>query len=539
MRRLLIIFLAGVIPAAPLAAQDTPIRDLLAAERHPDIRWPDIRDVAPDLRRLYAARGWTPLWFDGETATLSARAMVKVLGEAGVRGLDPEDYQATSLRAELARRHDPGPFIRDRADLALSVAAARFALALRRGRIDPESVHATFRLPVEPFDLAATVDSLSRSSQPNGILRRLEPSVLHYWLLIAALVRYQQLARDSADYILPPLPRRLEPGQGYAGVSTLRRLLRLLRDDQDSTLPPTPDSVYTGTLVEAVRRFQIRHGLTPDGVIGDSTRVRLQRPFDARIRQIELTLERSRWMPRHYSAPPLFVNVPAFRLYAFTGMQSNENTLLRMDIVVGKAFKSETPLFAANLEYLVFSPYWDVPPEIAAEEVRPEAEKDPEYLARNRYELVHNGDVVPPWPENIDAIGDGIRVRQTPGPHNALGGVKFVMPNDFQVYLHDTPTKDLFDRSRRDASHGCIRVSDPVALARFLLRDQPGWTEEKIREAMNAGEPVRVNLRTPVPVFIVYATAIARENGDVYFYPDVYGHDAALTRALAGGYPYR
>jgi len=539
MRRLLLLLLAGAIPAGSLTAQDTPIRDLLVAERHPDIRWPDIRDVAPELRRLYAARGWAPLWFAGDTATAAARAMVKVLGEAGVRGLDPEDYQATSLRAELARRHDPGPFIRDRADLALSVATARFALALRRGRIDPESVHATFKLPVEPFDLAATVDSLALTSQPNEILRRLEPSVLHYWLLIAALVRYQQLARDSADYILPPLPRRLEPGQAYAGVSTLRRLLRLLRDDPDSVSPPSPDSVYGGTLVEAVRRFQIRHGLTPDGVIGDSTRVRLERPFDGRIRQIELTLERARWMPRHYSAPPLVVNVPAFQLYALTGMQSSEESLLSMNIVVGKAFKSETPLFAANMEYLVFSPSWDVPPDIAENEIKPDALKDPEYLARNRYELVRNWEVVPPWHENIVAINEGIRVRQTPGPHNALGEVKFVMPNDYQVYLHDTPTKALFGQSRRDASHGCIRVSEPVALARFLLRDQPGWTEERIREAMSTGVPQRVNLSRPIPVFIVYATAIARENGDVYFYPDVYGHDAALVRALAGGYPYR
>ena len=539
MRRFLVVLLAGFLTVGPLAAQDSPIHDLLVAERHPDIRWSDIRDVAPDLTRLYMARNWAPLWFDQEVPTPSGRAMVRVLGEAGVRGLDPEDYQATSLRAEMARRHDPGQFIRDRVDLALSVATARFALALRRGRINPESVHATFKLPIEPFDLAATVDSLAHSSQPNDILQRLEPTVLHYWLLIAALVRYQQLARDSAEFILPPLPRRLEPGEAYAGVSTLRRLLRLLRDDPDSMPPPSPDSVYSGALVEAVRRFQIRHGLTPDGIIGDSTRVRLERPFDARIRQLELTLERSRWMPRHYSAPPLFVNVPAFRLYAFSGMQSTEASVLRMNIVVGKAFKSQTPLFAANMEYLVFSPAWDVPSAIAENEIKPDALKDPEYLARNRYELVRNGDVVPPWPENIAAINDGIRVRQTPGPHNALGGVKFVLPNDFQVYLHDTPTKALFDRSRRDASHGCIRVSDPMGLARFLLRDQPEWTDEKIRQAMNGGEPVRVDLRTPVPVFIVYATAIARENGDAYFYPDVYRHDAALQRVLAGGYPYR
>ena len=539
MRPPLVLLLCGLAAAPPVAAQDSPIRELLATEQDPDIRWPDIRDVAPDLTRLYAGRNWTPLWFEGEAPTPSALAMVRILGEAGVRGLYPGDYDAYLLGAELPRWQDPGPFIRDRMDLAISVAVARFTLALRRGRVSPESVHATLKLPIEPFDLAATVDSLARSSQPNDILRRLEPSFLHYWLLIAALVRYQQLARDSAQFVLPPMPRRLEAGAPYAGVSTLRRLLRLLGDDRDSTTPPVPDSVYTGTLVAAVQKFQLRHGLTPDGVIGDSTRGRLEHPFDARIRQITLTLERFRWMPRHYSAPPLFVNVPAFRLYAFTGMQSTEASLLRMNIVVGQAFKSETPLFAANMEYLIFSPAWDVPPAIARNEIKPDALDDPEYLTRNRYELVRDGEAVPPWPENIAAIGQGVRVRQTPGPHNALGGVKFVMPNDFQVYLHDTPTKSLFDRTRRDASHGCIRVGDPFTLARFLLRDRPEWTDEAIREAMTSGEPRRVNLTTPIPVFVVYATAIARESGEVYFYPDLYGHDAALEVALAGGYPYR
>ena len=539
MRHLLALSLCGLTAAAPLAAQDSPIRELLAAEQHPDLRWPDISDVAAELTRLYAARNWTPLWFDGTTPTPAARPMVQVLEEAGVRGLDPEDYQATSLRAEMTRRHDPGPFIRDRDDLALSVAAARFAFALRRGRINPESVHATLKLPVEPFDLAATVDSLARSTQPNDILRHLEPSFLHYWLLIAALVRYQQLARDSAQFVLPPMPRRLEPGTPYAGASTLRRLLRLLGDDRDSTPPPAPDSVYTGALVAAVQKFQLRHGLTPDGVIGDTTRAQLEHPFDPRIRQIALTLERMRWMPRHYSAPPLFVNVPAFRLYAFTGMQSTEGSLLRMNVVVGAAFKSETPLFAANMEYLVFSPSWDVPPTVAENEIKPDAIKNPAYLSRNRYELVRDGEVIPPWPENIAAISHGVRVRQTPGPHNALGGVKFVMPNDFQVYLHDTPTKAFFERTRRDASHGCIRVGDPFALARFLLRDRPDWTDERIREAMTAGEPLKVTLRTPIPVFIVYETVLARENGEVYFYPDIYGLDAALETALARGYPYR
>jgi murein L,D-transpeptidase YcbB/YkuD len=538
-RLLLLLLLAGAAPAAPFAAQDTPIRDLLVAQRHPDIRWPDIRDVAAELTRLYAARNWTPLWFDGYAPTPSARAMVKVLSEAGVRGLDPADYDLALLHAELNRRRDPGPFIRDRADLALSVAAARFALALRRGRVSPDAVHATYRLPVEGFDLAATVDSLAGTRQPNDLLQRLEPSFLHYWLLVAALVRYQQLARDSMQFILPPMPRRLEAGAAYEGAGTLRRLLRLLGDDRDTLPAQQADSVYDHRLVVAVQRFQMRHGLTPDGVIGDSTRVRLQHPFDARIRQLVLSLERWRWMPRRYTAPPIFVNVPEFRLYALSGPQSTESSVLRMDVVVGQAFKAETPLFAANMEYLIFSPAWDVPATIAENEIKPDAKKDPAYLARNRYELVRDGEVVPPWPENIAAINHGVRVRQTPGPHNALGGVKFVMPNDYQVYLHDTPAKSVFGQARRDASHGCIRVSDPVALARFLLRDQPEWGEEKIREAMSSGEPVRVTLRTPVPVLLIYATATARENGDVYFLPDIYGLDAALERTLAEGYPYR
>lgn len=539
MRWIPLLLVASLLPAGKLPAQDSPLSDLLAASRHPDLRWPDISDVGPELTRLYAGRGWAPLWFDDQTPTAAARAMAQALSEAAVRGLDPGDYDAGWLKDEMERWGDHGPYFRDRTDLALSVAAARFALALRRGRVRPEAVHATYRLPKDSFDLAATVDSLARSAEPNAILRRLEPSFLHYWLLIAALVRYQQYARDSNGYALPPLPSRLRPGDAYAGAGDLRRLLRLLRDDRDTTPRAEPDTLYDHGLVVAIQRFQLRHGLTPDGIIGDSTRVQLEQPFDARIRQIGLTLERWRWMPRHYRAPPIFVNVPEFRLHALSGPQSFESTVLRMNVVVGAAFKTETPLFAANMEYLIFSPAWDVPPSIAAGEIRPDAERDPEYLARNRYELVRNGEVIPPWPENIAAINQGVRVRQAPGSHNALGQVKFVMPNDFQVYLHDTPSKALFEQARRDASHGCIRVGAPFELARFLLRDQPEWTDEAIRAAMASEEPRRVNLRQPVPVFIVYATAVARENGEVYFHRDLYGHDAALQLALAGGYPYR
>jgi len=529
----------GGSPVVRGTTQQLELEALVTSGRHPNLRWPDFSDVRADLDRVYGGRAWQPLWFAGDTLTTSARALVRVLAEAGNRGLDSADYDAGWLTAELNRPVASGDStLIARVDVAISIAAARFALALRRGRVSPEAVHATFKLPMDSFAVDSTVIQLAGSVRPNDLLSSLEPQLLHYYLLMAELGRYRQLARDSAPVVLPPMPRRLRPGGAYAGLPTLRRLLRLLGDERDSLPIPILDTSYTGPLVDAVKRFQLRQGFAPDGVIGDSTRSRMQHPFDQPIRQMELTLERFRWMPRRFSAPPIIVNIPAFRLYAFSGMQSDESSLLRMSVVVGQAFKTETPVFAANMTYLIFAPYWDVTPTIAVKEIKPEAVKDPQYLDRNHYELVRGTEILAPWPENIARIGKGVRLRQTPGPHNALGGVKFVLPNDYQVYMHDTPSKSLFGRSRRDASHGCIRLEDPLALARLVLRDQPEWTEERIKEAMKSDQTLRVDLTHSIPVFVVYGTAIARQNGEVYFYSDIYGHDRALDRLLKRGYPY-
>lgn len=542
----LILLLGAVVLFGPQSG--TPVRsgteaqllELVTSGRHPNLRWPDFSDVSADLDRIYSGRDWRPLWFVDDTMTGPGRALVRVLAEAGNRGLDPGDYDTGWLIAEANRPLASGDTTRTaRLEVALSVAAARFSLALRRGRVSPASVHATFKLPMDSFSVDSTLLQLAGSDRPNEVLTALEPQLLHYYLLIGAVVRYRQLARDSALVSLPPMPRRLRPGDPYRGLPTVRRLLRLLGDDRDSLTPPLLDTLYTGSVVDAVKRFQARQGFTADGVIGDSTRARMQHPFEQRIRQMELTLERFRWMPRHFSAPPIFVNIPAFRLYAFSGKQDDEASLLRMNVVVGTAFKTQTPVFAANMTYLIFSPYWDVPPTIALSEVKPAALKNPQWLDQNHMELVRGDQILAPYPENIELIGRGVRVRQTPGPHNALGGVKFLLPNDYQVYLHDTPSRSLFERSRRDASHGCIRLGDPMALARLVLRDQPEWTEQRIRAAMKTDISERVDLTHPIPVFIVYGTAIARENGDVYFYSDIYGHDRALDRLLKKGYPYK
>ena len=526
--------------ASPRAAPPAAVlQELVGTAHHPDLRWSDFSDVQPDLTRLYEERGWTSLWFAGDTLTRQARGLVRVLQEATIRGLDPSDYDAEWLASYAGQTGPSDSAVAAKVELGLSVAATRYVRALRFGRISPEAVHATFRLPRDSLDVPGTVAALAQSDVPNAILRSLEPPFIHYWLVMAALTRYRELTRDSFLVNLPPIPRRLRPGQPYGGVPMLRRLLRVLGDYRDTLPPPILDTLYSGEVVEGVKRFQMRQGFTPDGIMGDSTLARLDNPFQQRIRQMELTLERWRWMPRRFSAPPIIVNIPAFRLYAFSSLDLDEETMLGMNVVVGTAFKTETPVFASALEYLTFSPYWDVTPTIARKEIKPAAVKKPEFLTRNRYELVEQGEVVPPWPENIARIGQGVRVRQQPGAHNALGLVKFIMPNDFQVYLHDTPARAMFERTRRDASHGCIRVGDPFALARFLLRDQPEWTVERIMAAMTAGEPTTVRFQSPVPVYITYASAVARPSGEVFFYPDIYGHDRTLDRLLQKGYPYR
>jgi murein L,D-transpeptidase YcbB/YkuD len=260
-----------------------------------------------------------------------------------------------------------------------------------------------------------------------------------------------------------------------------------------------------------------------------------------RVTQIEVTLERWRWLPHQFVTAPIIVNIPAFRLYALSPTGDREADMLRMDVVVGSAYSHRTPVFSDALEYIVFSPYWDVPPSITRAELLPLLRRNPYALAANHYEIVNAaGTVLRPSAAAVRAVSAGsARIRQLPGGGNALGMVKFMFPNEFNIYLHDTPVQAAFQRSRRDISHGCIRVADPTALAQLLLRDVPGWDSTAIVTAMHQSTPTRVDLPRPVAVHILYATAMAREDGTVLFYDDIYGLDAELKRQLARGYPYR
>ncbi len=288
-----------------------------------------------------------------------------------------------------------------------------------------------------------------------------------------------------------------------------------------------------------MRAFQARHGLEPDGALGKATFRALTTPLSTRVYQIELSLERMRWLPSQLDSPPIIVNIPQFRLFAFRTTQDSASDILQMDVIVGQAFKARrTPVFAADMKYVVLNPYWDVPRSILVNELLPDIERDPSWLETHDYEMVRgesdNATVMAATRENVSLLKQGsCGSGRSRGRTNALGRVKFMFPNRHNVYLHDTPAQSLFLQSRRAFSHGCIRASDPVELLRHVMRDDPSWTAARQEAAFASNRPVRVALRQPIRVFILYGTALATEAGSVLFFEDIYQQDAPLLARLA------
>jgi L,D-transpeptidase YcbB len=290
-----------------------------------------------------------------------------------------------------------------------------------------------------------------------------------------------------------------------------------------------------------VKKFQGRHGLDADGVIGAGTIKALNVSLADRIRQIELSMERMRWLPTLSDRPNVFVNVALFRLWATDPATGDEP--LRMNVVVGKSLDHRTPIFVEQMEYVIFRPYWNPPRGITVKEIIPHLRRDPGYFDREQLEIVASGaDDAPalsPTPDNVSRVlGGSLFIRQKPGPRNSLGLAKFIFPNSEDVYMHGTPATALFARTRRDLSHGCIRLEDPAKFAEWVLRDQPEWTRERIDKAMQGERPTRVNLKDKLTVVIFYATVHVNSEDEAFFVEDIYGHDKALDAALAQGYPY-
>ena len=502
----------------------------------------DRPSAAGTLRALYESRQYAPLWQRSGRPTRQAREFIQLLLDARAYGLRPSDYDADAASSRmqelLVARDVPEARLAD-FDLRLSDSTLRFVRHLHYGRVDPRTCGFELYRPRTDLDEAAVIRRLASARRPDSVLETVEPPFNHYRLLKVALAKYRRLASEPGLTELPRLKSgSIRPGERYPGGTPLRRLLISLGDLNDDTVGPPDAEILDEALVAALRSFQRRHGLSDDGVLGRRTFAALTVPLERRVRQIELTLERWRWL-RPFDAPPIVVNLPAFRLYAFRTAQDRESDMLKMDVIVGQSYpETQTPVFLAEMKYVVFRPYWDVPDSIVEREMLPAMRVNPRFLEENHLELIRGrGDdsqVVPPAPDSIEALAAGeLHLRQRPGPDNALGAIKFVLPNYHSVYLHSTPTGHLFGETRRDFSHGCIRVSDPAGLAAQVLRGaQGGWTEEKIREAMNGPPNQRVDLPRPVPVIVLYETAIATESGQTLFFEDIYGHDQRLEELL-------
>ena len=533
------------VPQSLSPAAQGLLRTLVQAGELRELRWPDFSDYRGHLAKFYEANGYALRWVREMRATQQAQEVIRLFQEADGKGLSAEDYDGPRWQGRLAKlkpaTQQPDELDAVRFDVALTVSLMRYISDLHIGKVNPKRFHFEIDVTERKYDLPKFLqEHVVDAADVSSVLAQVEPPYPGYQRTIRALKTYLQLARDDDGETLPGAKKPVEPGEVYPGVPRLTRFLRRVGDLPADAVVDAGRSVYAAPLVDAVRNFQQRHGLAADGRIDARTLAELNVSLNRRVRQMQLTLERWRWMPNEYQHGPIVANIPEFRLRAY---DQHFKIGTMMKVVVGQAYRHDTPVFIGSMRYVIFRPYWEVPPSIAAHEILPAIERNPAYLTKENLEFVDaRQNHVPSesiTPEMLELIRKGqLFVRQKPGPKNSLGLIKFMFPNEFDVYMHDTPATELFAKSRRDFSHGCIRLEKPADLAAWVLRDNPGWTPERIRAAMNGEKTEQVNLTHAIPVLILYATVIVPEDGVVHFYDDIYGHDAALERALERGYPY-
>jgi murein L,D-transpeptidase YcbB/YkuD len=477
--------------------------------------------------------------------TAQAQQLISVLLKAEQKGLAAEDYDGPRWGDRLAKLKPAAvqPLEPDalRFDVALTVCVMRYVSDLHIGKVNPKHFDFDFDIEAKKYDLPDFLkQDVVDSSDVAGVLAKVEPPYPGYQRTIQTLHSYLEFASEYDGNQLPTIQKTITPGDSYSGVPQLIKLLRLLGDLPADASVPADETVYQAPLVDAVKNFQRRHGRTPDGRITAQTLADLNVPLTNRVRQVQLTLERWRWLPADLHSALIVANIPEFRLRAY---DENYKVALSMNVVVGKAYGHDTPVFTDTMQYVVFRPYWNVPYSIAKTEFLPRLPRDPDYLAKKGFEVVNSRqDVVASGAVTGNILAQlragKLYIRQLPGPKNSLGLVKFIFPNSSNVYMHDTPAQEFFAKSRRDFSHGCIRLEKPADLAVWVLRENSGWDMDRVRATMNGTPNQQVNLAHPIPVLIVYGTVIVNEDGIVHFYDDIYGHDAALEKALAKGYPY-
>ena len=518
------------------------LHDIVDSARNVDLRWPDFTPYRTEFTKLYEMNSYSLVWAQNGRVSSQGLAMIELLKNADAKGLDPEDYDGSRWQARLLKLGQT-PSEKDVVsfDTALTVSAMRYIRAVHVGRVNPQEFKFQLDMAGRQLPLAEFVQThVLNASDPPAEIQKLEPPFLGYRKLLALLPEYEEFAKKDDGEKLQITTKTVIPGQRYASLARLGRLLQLIGDIPATTQLDPKQEIYEGALVEGVKHYQSRHGESPTGKLDARTINELNTPGPARIRQIKLTLERWRWLPHSFSQPPVVVNLPEYRLRV---MNPDGTVYFYKNVIIGKAYGHKSPIFEKEIQYVVFRPYWEVTPSIQRNEVVPHIQKDPNYIVKHNFQVVTpKGEVVTEnqvSPEILEGIKSGhLMVRQKPGPMNSLGLVKIIFPNPENVYLHGTDAPELFSQDVRDFSHGCIRVEKPADLVAWVLRKNPGWDLERVKATMHGGKDnLQVNLVTRIPVLIVYGTAVVNEENQIRFFDDVYGYDAELEKALAAGYP--
>lgn len=542
--RFSLVLVAGVLGAMPLAhaqeaapglpAPDSPVAAALHAELVVD------RDAAAPVRQFYAARGFAPLWLDADGgASDAARSLLDWVGEAERHALPAARYDTAELGLRLAR--EPSEAAGAELELELTRLFLDYARDLSSGLLEPGEISRQIHIEPPRPEPATLLSRAAKAGDMEGFLAGLAPSDPTYDQLLTLYRDIQAIARTGGWGRPIEQGPTLRRGDRDPRMPRIRDRLMALGD-----LPPVeqvassevmtdaePQSSESltmgGRLESAVLRFQERHGLNTDGAIGPKTLAALNTSASERAAQVAVNLERMRWLNRDPGRRHVVINIPAYRMTLIEDGKPRFSTRT----IVGKANRHETPEFTDTLEHLVINPYWNVPRSITVEEILPELRKDPTYLERNNMELV--GFDVPSSEINWEFVSPSIfpaRVRQRPGPGNALGAVKFLFPNQYSIYMHDTPTKRLFERDERDFSHGCVRLQDPFEFAHLLLGMQSDNPEGLFARLRSREGQQWVTLENPIPVYLTYRTAWVDEADTWQFRADIYGRDASAAAAL-------
>jgi len=551
MPRLLIFLFVGLSTQTPLAEEIVSqepgiaqeITAIITSKQHPYLMLSNFPNRTEDLESLYKMSNHQLLWLDTANAEKNITDALNLLAHAADHGLKSKNYDTETLRQKLpsALKLKPDAY-KELAlyDTALSISLLRFLHDLHYGRVNPQGINFNLKLREKKLiDLPLLIKNSLTQNTLAELPQSVEPKFKQYQKLKQALTHYRELAATAPPFKLH-IEKTLRPGESHPQIAELRRFLITIGDlpDDQAAGNTEKSSLYTDAIAAGVKRFQRRHGLTADGQIGKGSAAVLSVHLSQRVTQIELAMERLRWLPEFNGGASVIVNIPAFQLWALDAIDQPDANIINMKVVVGNALKTQTPVLMAEMHFIDFMPYWNVPYSIIKNEILPKLIQNGNYLDKENMEMVSVfRDGAKPTGLNIETMNllkEGkLRIRQRPGGKNALGRVKFIFPNKEDVYLHDTPANALFSKSRRDFSHGCVRVENPQKLAEFALKNQDNWNPETIQLAMSTPKTQRVILKKPIPVLFFYTTAFFDQFDNLEFYLDIYGHDAVLLEALS------